>query len=53
MHHCDRDILLLPTVIEAQIEAQPVWAIQNWLKMQVPMAKYSAKEAARLAVRHV
>jgi hypothetical protein len=51
MRHRDQDIFH-PTV-EEHIEAQPVWAIQNWLKIQVPMAKHSVKEAAREAVRHV
>jgi hypothetical protein len=51
MRHCDRDVFH-PTV-EDHIEAQPVWAIQNWLRIQVPMAKHSVKEAARSAVRHV
>jgi hypothetical protein len=51
MRHCDRDIFY-PTA-EEHLEAQPVWAIQNWLKIQVPMAKHSAKEAARFAVRNV
>jgi hypothetical protein len=51
MRHCDRDIFH-PTV-EAHMEAQPVWALQNWLKIQVPMAKHSVKEAARLAVSNV
>jgi hypothetical protein len=41
-----------PTV-EAHIKAQPVWAIHNWLKIHVPIAKHSAKEAAWSAVRHV
>jgi hypothetical protein len=51
MHHCDCDIFH-PT-IEAHIAAQPIWAIQNWLKIQTPMVKHSTKEAARSAVRHV
>jgi hypothetical protein len=51
MRHCDRDIFH-PTV-EAHIAAQPIWAIQNWLKIQALMVKHSAKEAARSAVRHV
>jgi hypothetical protein len=51
MRHRDRDIF--HTTVEAHIEAQPVWAIQNWLKIHVPMAKHIAKEAAWSAVRHV
>jgi hypothetical protein len=51
MRHCDQDIFY-PTA-DIHIAAQPVWAIQNWLKIQVPMAKHSAKEAAKSAVRNV
>jgi hypothetical protein len=51
MRHCDRDVF--HETADAHIIAQPVWAIQNWLKIHVPMAKHSVKEAARLAVRHV
>jgi hypothetical protein len=51
MRHCDRDIF--HTTVEDHIEAQPVWALQNWLKIQVPMAKHSVKEAARSAVKNV
>jgi hypothetical protein len=45
MRHRDQDIFH-PTV-EEHIEAKPVWALQNWLKIQGPMAKHSVKEAAR------
>jgi hypothetical protein len=51
MRYRDRDIF--HSTVEDHIAAQPVWAIQNWLKIHVPMAKHSAKEAARSAVRHV
>ena len=51
MRHCDRDVF--HDTVEAHIEAQPVWAIQNWLRIQVPMAKHSVKEAAKSAIRQV
>jgi hypothetical protein len=51
MRHCDCTVF--HDTAEAHIEAQPVWAIKNWLKIHVPMAKHSVKEAARLAVRNV
>jgi hypothetical protein len=51
MRHCDKDIFY-PTA-DHHIAAQPIWAPQNWLKIQVPMAKHSIKEAAKLAIRHV
>jgi hypothetical protein len=51
MPHCNQNIFN-PTV-EEHIDAQPVWALQNWLKIQVLMAKHGVKEAAREAVRHV
>jgi hypothetical protein len=51
MRHCDRTVF--HDTVEAHLDAQPVWAIQNWLKIHVPMAKHSIKEAARLAVRNV
>jgi hypothetical protein len=35
------------------IDKSPVWAIQNWLRIKVPMAKHSVKEAVRLAVQNV
>jgi hypothetical protein len=42
MRHRDWDIFH-PTV-EAHIEAQPVWAIQNWLKIHVPVANTVPKK---------
>jgi hypothetical protein len=35
------------------IDTSPVWAIQNWLRIQVPMAKHSVKEAVRMAAQNV
>ena len=51
MQHSDCDIF--HDSAAAHIEAQPVWAIKNWLLIHVPMAKHSVKEAARAAVLHV
>jgi hypothetical protein len=51
MRHCDQDIFY-PTVAK-RMEVQPVWELQNWLKIQVPMAQHSVKEAAQILVRHV
>jgi hypothetical protein len=44
MCHCDRDVFHI--TVEAHIEAQPTWAFQNWLNIQVSMSKHSIKEAA-------
>jgi hypothetical protein len=51
MRYCDRDVF--HETADAHLAAQPIWAIQNWLRIQVPMAKHSVKEAARAAVRNV
>jgi hypothetical protein len=49
--HCDRDIFF--ETASDHLEAQPVWAIKNWLHIQRPLVLHSIKEAARQAVRHV
>ena len=51
MRHCDRAVF--HDTVEEHIDVQPVWAIQNWLRIQVPMAKHSVKEAARSAISQV
>jgi hypothetical protein len=51
MRHRNCDIL--HATVEEHMEAQPVWVMQNWLLIHVPMAKHSVKEGARLAVRNV
>ena len=51
MRHCDRDIFYA-TAAE-HLEAQPVWALKNWLRIQTPMVKFSIKQAVRSAVSNV
>ena len=51
MQHCDRDIFY--ATVDEHIEAQPVWALKNWLRIQTPMVKFSVKEAVQSAVRNV
>jgi hypothetical protein len=51
MRHCDRDILY--ATAEEHLAVQPVWAMQNWLRVYTPLVKYSIKEAVRSAVRNV
>ncbi len=51
MRHCDREVF--QETAEIHLGTQPLWAIQNWLRIQVPMAKYSVREAVRSAVNHV
>ncbi len=51
MRHCDRDVFY-PTVDE-HLDAQPVWALKNWLRVYKPMVKHSIKEAIRASVLNV
>jgi hypothetical protein len=47
MQHCDRDIFYHNA--DEHLDAQPMWALKNWLGVYKPMVKNSIKEA----VRHV
>jgi hypothetical protein len=51
MRHCDRNIFY--ATVDDHLEAQPVWALKNWLRVYKPMVKHSIKEAVRSSVRHV
>ena len=51
MRHCDTDIFHANA--DDHLEAQPVWALKNWLRIYKPMVKHSIKEAIRSSVRHV
>ncbi len=51
MRHCDTDIF--HATADDHLEAQPVWALKNWLRIYKPMVKHSIKEAIRSSVRHV
>ena len=51
MRHCDRDMFYASA--EAHLEAQPTWAVKNWLRVYQPLVKHSIPEAVRQAVLHV
>jgi hypothetical protein len=51
MRHQDHEVF--HNTVESHIEETLVWAIQNWLWINVPMAKHSVKEAATLAFQCV
>jgi hypothetical protein len=39
MRHCDRAVFY--ATAEEHLEAQPVWALKNWLRVYKPMVKHS------------
>ena len=49
--HCDRDVFYATTA--DHLDAQPVWALKNWLRVFQPLIKHSIKEASRLAIHNM
>jgi hypothetical protein len=49
---CDHNIFY-DTPAEERLDAQPVWALKNWLPVYQPLVKHSIKEAVQLAIRNM
>jgi hypothetical protein len=48
---CDRNIFY--DTMDKHLNAQPVWALKNWLRVYRPLVKHIIKEAVRLAIRNM
>jgi hypothetical protein len=49
--YCDRNIFHESAA--AHLDAQPVWALKNWIRVYRPLVVHSIKEAANQAIQKV